>query len=64
MAEQLFRNKEKYSRHDTQNESGSGLRLVLIREFIEKAGGSLKVQSTEGQGSCFIIELALYPLAP
>jgi signal transduction histidine kinase len=59
MAERLFLNKEKYSRRGTQNESGSGLGLVLIREFVEVAGGSVKVQSTEGQGSTFIIELPL-----
>jgi signal transduction histidine kinase len=57
MAERLFLSKEKYSRRGTQNESGSGLGLVLIREFVEKAGGSIQVQSTEGQGSSFIIEL-------
>ena len=59
MAERLFLSKEKYSRRGTQNESGSGLGLVLIREFVEKASGSIKVQSTEGQGSTFIIELPL-----
>jgi signal transduction histidine kinase len=57
MAERLFLSKEKYSRRGTQNESGSGLGLVLISEFVEKASGSIKVQSTEGQGSTFIIEL-------
>jgi signal transduction histidine kinase len=57
MAERLFLNKEKYSRRGTQNESGSGLGLILIREFVEEAGGSIKVQSSEGQGSSFIIEL-------
>lgn len=61
MVERLFLSKEKYSRRGTQNESGSGLGLVLIREFVEKAGGSIKVQSTEGQGSSFIIELPLNP---
>jgi signal transduction histidine kinase len=59
MAERLFLSKEKYSRRGTQNESGSGLGLVLISEFIEKAGGAIQVQSTEGQGSTFIIELPL-----
>lgn len=60
MVERPFLSKEKYSRRGTQNESGSGLGLVLIREFVENAGGSIKVQSTEGQGSSFIIELPLY----
>ncbi|AEV98415.1 hypothetical protein A4D02_22315 [Niastella koreensis] len=59
MVERLFLNKDKYSRRGTQNESGSGLGLILIREFVDKAGGSIKVQSIEGRGSSFIIELPL-----
>jgi signal transduction histidine kinase len=59
MSERLFLNKEKFSRRGTQNETGSGLGLVLIKEFVEKAGGSIQVQSTEGHGTGFIIELPL-----
>lgn len=59
MSERLFLSKEKYSRRGTQNESGSGLGLVLIKEFVEKANGSIQVQSAEGQGTSFIIELPL-----
>jgi signal transduction histidine kinase len=57
MCERLLLSKERYSRRGTKNESGSGLGLVLIKEFIEKAKGSIKVESAEGKGSCFIIEL-------
>lgn len=59
MSERLFLSKEKYSRRGTQNETGSGLGLVLIKEFVEKAGGTIQVQSTEGHGTSFIIELPL-----
>jgi signal transduction histidine kinase len=59
MTERLFLSKEKFSRRGTQNETGSGLGLLLIKEFVEKANGSIKVQSTEGQGSSFIIELPI-----
>jgi signal transduction histidine kinase len=59
MSERLLLSKEKYSRRGTQNESGSGLGLVLIKEFVEKANGTIQVQSTEGQGTSFIIELPL-----
>jgi signal transduction histidine kinase len=62
MCERLFLSKEKFSRRGTQNESGSGLGLVLIKEFVEKAQGSITAQSTEGQGSSFIIELPLQPI--
>ncbi|OQP62602.1 hypothetical protein A3860_28340 [Niastella vici] len=59
MCERLFLSKEKYSCRGTQNEWGSGLGLILIKEFVEQANGSITVQSTEGQGSSFIIELPL-----
>lgn len=64
MCERLFLSKERYSRRGTQNEWGSGLGLVLIKEFVEQANGSITVQSTEGQGSSFIIELPLLPQPP
>jgi signal transduction histidine kinase len=62
MCERLFLSKEKFSRRGTQNESGSGLGLVLIKEFVEKARGSIAVKSTEGQGSQFIIDIPLQPV--
>jgi signal transduction histidine kinase len=57
MSERLFLTREKCSRQGTQNESGSGLGLVLIKEFIEKNAGVLRVESVEGKGSSFMIEL-------
>jgi signal transduction histidine kinase len=57
MQERLFLNKEKHSRRGTQNEAGSGLGLVLVKEFIEKAGGAIGVASQEGKGTTFILEL-------
>ncbi len=37
----------------TENEIGSGLGLLLCREFIDKMGGVLEIESAEGEGSCF-----------
>jgi len=37
----------------TANENGSGLGLVLCREFVEKLNGHLWVESEEGKGSTF-----------
>lgn len=37
----------------TQNETGTGLGLILCREFIEKMGGALSVESVPGKGSTF-----------
>jgi PAS domain S-box-containing protein len=41
----------------TQNEKGTGLGLVLSKEFIDKHGGSIRVESEEGKGSKFCISL-------
>jgi two-component system sensor histidine kinase/response regulator len=37
----------------TNDEVGTGLGLIIVREFIEKNGGSIKVDSTEGVGTKF-----------
>ncbi|TDQ18545.1 signal transduction histidine kinase [Algoriphagus boseongensis] len=39
------------------NESGTGLGLVLVREYIFKNGGTLEITSKEGEGSKFCITL-------
>lgn len=41
----------------TTRPTGTGLGLSIVHTIIENLGGSIKVQSTEGKGSCFIINL-------
>jgi signal transduction histidine kinase len=41
----------------TRKFQGAGLGLALARELIEEHGGTLTVQSEEGQGACFAILL-------
>ena len=42
-----------YTSKGTEDEHGSGLGLILCKDFVEKNGGSLKVDSMIGQGSIF-----------
>ena len=49
----LFRIDIKYSNIGTAKEKGTGLGLLLCKEFIEKHGGRLWVESVQGEGSEF-----------
>jgi signal transduction histidine kinase len=55
----IFKLDKKTSTPGTHNEPGTGLGLVLCKEFIEKHGGSIHVSSEIGKGSEFVISLPL-----
>lgn len=49
----LFSQNSSYSKAGTKGERGTGLGLILCKEFIETHGGQLWVESMEGKGSSF-----------
>jgi len=58
--ESLFSISSRYRAAGTAQESGTGTGLLLCREFIEKHGGEIWVQSVEGEGSTFSFTLQEY----
>lgn len=53
----LFENNSNTTAIGTANEKGSGLGLILCKEFVEKHGGKIWVKSVSGKGSAFTFSL-------
>jgi len=56
----LFRIGENVSMPGTNNERGTGLGLILCRDFVEKHGGTIRAESETGMGSRFYFTMPLY----
>ncbi|WP_052670797.1 hybrid sensor histidine kinase/response regulator [Draconibacterium sediminis] len=54
---ELFNLNSKTQRTGTSKESGTGLGLLLCKEFVEKNGGEISVSSKENEGSTFCFTL-------
>ncbi|MBI1936560.1 MAG: tetratricopeptide repeat-containing sensor histidine kinase [Ignavibacteriales bacterium] len=57
--QKLFTKNRVASTTGTQGERGTGLGLVLCKDFIEMHGGKIHVESQPGEGSEFIFTLAV-----
>ena len=53
----IFKIEENFSKKGTNQEGGTGLGLIICKEFVEKNGGSIKVESKLGSGTKFILSL-------
>ena len=57
----LFNLEKTRSKHGTNGEEGSGLGLVLCKEFTERNKGSITVESQPGKGSTFSFTVPAMP---
>lgn len=56
----LFEKTSGYSTRGTANEKGTGLGLILCKEFVERNGGEIWLESQEGKGSTFYFTIACF----
>jgi signal transduction histidine kinase len=59
--QKLFRIDQNHTTAGTQREQGTGLGLILCKEFIEKHYGNIWVVSEEGKGSDFYFTIPRNP---
>ncbi len=58
--EKLFKIDQHYTRPGLENEKGSGLGLILCKEFVEKNGGEIHIESEPDKGTTIIFSLKQY----
>lgn len=55
--EKLFKINNGFTTRGTENEKGTGLGLILCKEFVEKHGGEIAVESQPERGSRFYFSI-------
>ncbi|MBK9355945.1 MAG: tetratricopeptide repeat-containing sensor histidine kinase [Bacteroidales bacterium] len=56
---QIFDKEESFQPSGSRTKNGTGLGLILCRDFVEKLGGDIQIASEVGQGTEFTIRLPL-----
>jgi len=57
VADKLFTDNQFHSTYGTSNEKGTGLGLVLCKDFVKRNGGAIRVKSVPDKGSSFFFTL-------
>ncbi|HQS06414.1 MAG TPA: HAMP domain-containing sensor histidine kinase, partial [Daejeonella sp.] len=56
----LFANANCASVSGTNNEKGSGLGLILVKDFVTQHGGTIRAESEKGKGTTIIFSVPAY----
>lgn len=64
LIDSLFRNVENISSPGTRNETGTGLGLILCKEFVHAHGGEIRAESEIGKGSRFYFTIPKRNIMP
>ncbi|HAN76679.1 MAG TPA: hypothetical protein DCQ31_02310 [Bacteroidales bacterium] len=55
----IFKTGQHFTTYGTDAEKGSGLGLMICKDFVEKNNGTIKVRSVQGKGTVFSFTLPL-----